>query len=107
MITTSDLSEYYRVQKNAIEEEKKSEFYGITETERTKLRHLLGYDGDKKSTMSAGAYTRQVLKLDESAKDDRGESLEQGAADVGENSIGRLPQIFSDVSITVKLPRMA
>ena len=99
-VTSADFAQFYKQQKEAIYKEKKSEQYGLTKTERLKLRRLLGYSGDenspKKSVEFAGAFTRQALKLNGEDDDnnninnsDNGEKNDGGNGEKnGEKNVG-------------------
>ena len=110
-VTSADFTRFYKQQREAIDKEKKTEHYGLTKTERLKLRRLLGYSSsetslNKKSVEIAGAFTRQALKLNsEDDEDDEnnnnnindGEKNDEKNENSGEQRMGDVPRLFTKV----------
>ena len=79
------------LQEKALREEIKTERYGITNSERAKLKKLLGYRGGEKKYERSGWYTREALGLEKSGSKDEEENNERTPG------FGELPTIFTQV----------
>ena len=79
------------LQEKALREEIKTERYGITKSERAKLKKLLGYRGGEKKYEESGWYTREALRLEKSGSKDEEENNERTPG------FGELPTIFTRV----------